>query len=163
MTEYINCFNGKTYSYNYVRRIMRVLKVKSRIRQKKSNYKKVKPEQVTMTDKKRIIDDTKDVIAFLSDVTEIEKRISDANTEIEIVAELVEKLVQENASKILDQDDYETKYQALTNRYDRAKAELEKANDELLLKKARQKNLGAIVAKMEELNTVLPDGLMRFG
>ena len=86
MTEYINHFNGTTYSYNYVRRIMRVLKVKSRIRQKKSNYTKVKLEQVTMTDKKRIIDDTKDVIAFLSDVTEIEKRISDANTEIEIVA-----------------------------------------------------------------------------
>ena len=46
MTEFINHFNGTTYSYNYVRRIMRVLKVKSRIRQKKSNYKKVKPEQV---------------------------------------------------------------------------------------------------------------------
>ena len=86
MTVYINHFNGTTYSYNYVRRIMRVLKVKSRIRQKKYNYTKVKLEQVTMTDKKRIIDDTKDVIAFLSDVTETEKRISDANTEIEIVA-----------------------------------------------------------------------------
>ena len=46
MTEFINHFNGTTYSYNYVRRIMRVLKVKSRIRQKKSNYKKVKPKQV---------------------------------------------------------------------------------------------------------------------
>ena len=86
MTVYINHFNGTTYSYNYVRRIMRVLKVKSRIRQKKYNYTKVQLEQVTMTDKKRIIDDTKDVIAFLSDVTETEKRISDANTEIEIVA-----------------------------------------------------------------------------
>ena len=102
-----------------------------------------------------IYNDTKEVITLLSDTTEIEKRIADATTEIEIVACLVEKLVQENASKIQDQDDYETRYQALTERYDKAKDELEKANDELLQKKARQKNLEAIVAKMEELNTVL--------
>lgn len=108
-----------------------------------------------MTDKQRIINDTKEVIDLLSDTNEIEKHINDATTEIEIVAGLVEKLVQENASKIQDQDDYETRYQALSERYDKAKDKLEKANDELFLKKARQKNLDAIVAKMEELNTVL--------
>lgn len=108
-----------------------------------------------MTDKQRIINDTKEVIDLLSDTNEIEKHINDATAEIEIVAGLVEKLVQENASKIQDQDDYETRYQALSERYDKAKDKLEKANDELFQKKARQKNLDAIVAKMEELNTVL--------
>ena len=110
-----------------------------------------------MTDKQRIINDTKEVIDLLSDTNEIEKRIADATTEIEIVAALVEKLVQENASKIQNQDDYETRYQLLTERYDKAKDELETANNELLLKKARQKNLEAIVAKMDELDTVLLD------
>ena len=108
-----------------------------------------------MTDKQRIINDTKEVIDLLSDTNEIEKRIADATTEIEIVAGLVEKLVQENALKIQDQDDYETRYQSLTERYDKAKDELETANNELLLKKARQKNLEAIVSKMDELDTVL--------
>ena len=97
-----------------------------------------------MTDKQRIIDNTKEVIALLSDTTEIE-----------IVAVLVDKLVQENASKLKDKDDYEVKYQALTERYDKAKDEFEKANDELFQKKARQKNLEAIVTKMEELDVVL--------
>lgn len=108
-----------------------------------------------MTDKQRIIDDTKEVIAFLSDTTEIEKRISDATVEIEAVADLVEKLVKENASKVQDQADYETRYQALTERYNKAKDELEKTNNELLQKKTRQKNLEAIAAKMEELDSVL--------
>lgn len=108
-----------------------------------------------MTDKQRIIDDTKEVIALLSDTTEIEKRISDATAEIEAVADLVEKLVKENASKVQDQDDYEIRYQALTERYNKAKDELEKANNELLQKKTRQKNLEAIAAKMEELDSVL--------
>lgn len=108
-----------------------------------------------ITDKQRIIDDTKEVIALLSDTVEIEKRIEDATTEIEIVAGLVEKLVQENASKIQNQDDYEARYQALTQRYDKDKDGLEEASDELFQKKARQKNLEAIVAKMEKLDTVL--------
>lgn len=108
-----------------------------------------------MTDKQRIIDDTKEVIALLSDTTEIEKRISDATVEIETVADLVEKLVKENTSKIQNQDDYEIRYQALTERYNKAKDELEKANNELFQKKTRQKNLEAIAAKMEELDSVL--------
>lgn len=108
-----------------------------------------------MTDKQRIINDTKEVIALLSDTTEIEKRISDATAEIEAVADLVEKLVKENASKVQDQDDYEIRYQALTERYNKAKDELEKANNELLQKKTRQKNLEAIAVKMEELDSVL--------
>ena len=109
----------------------------------------------TITDKQRIINGTKEVIDLLSDTNEIEKRINDAIAEIEIVAALVDNLVQENAIKIQNLDDYEARYQSLIERYDKAKDELEKANDELLLKKARQKNLEAIVTKMEELDTVL--------
>lgn len=92
---------------------------------------------------------------MLSDTNEIEKRINDAIAEIEIVAALVDNLVQENAIKIQNLDDYEARYQSLIERYDKAKDELEKANDELLQKKARQKNLEAIVTKIEELDTVL--------
>ena len=46
MTMYINHFNHTNYSWHYIRRLMKRLKIKARIRQKKSNYKKVKPEQV---------------------------------------------------------------------------------------------------------------------
>ena len=97
----------------------------------------------------------KEVIALLSDTTEIEKQISDATVEIEVVADLVEKLVKENASKVQNQDDYEIRYQALTERYNKAKDELENANNELFQKKTRQKNLEALAAKMEELDSVL--------
>ena len=46
MTDYINHFNHTNYSKNYIHRLMKVIKVHARIRRKKSNYKKVKPEQV---------------------------------------------------------------------------------------------------------------------
>ena len=76
---------------------------------------------------------------------------------------MVENLVQENAIKIQNLDDYEARYQSLIERYDKAKDELEKANDELLQKKARQKNLEAIVTKMENWIQFCLNGLTRFG
>ena len=46
MTDYINHFNHTNYSQNYIHRLMQMLRVHARIRRKKSNYKKVKPEQI---------------------------------------------------------------------------------------------------------------------
>ena len=46
MTDYINHFNHTNYSQNYIHRLMQLLRVHARIRRKKSNYKKVKPEQI---------------------------------------------------------------------------------------------------------------------
>ena len=46
MTDRINKFNHSHYSYKYIRRLMKILKIKARIRQKKCNRIKIKPEQV---------------------------------------------------------------------------------------------------------------------
>lgn len=46
MRMYINRLNQTTYCNMYIRRLMRVLNIKSRIRIKRSNYIKSKPDQV---------------------------------------------------------------------------------------------------------------------
>ena len=46
MAMYINRLNNTNYSWKYIRRLMRILGIKSKIRQKRYNYIKVKPEQV---------------------------------------------------------------------------------------------------------------------
>ena len=46
MADKINKLNHTNYSYKYIRRLMKILKIKSRIRQKKCNRTKIKPEQV---------------------------------------------------------------------------------------------------------------------
>ena len=46
MTDYINHFNQTNYSEKYIHRLMKKINVHARIRRKKSNYVRVKPEQV---------------------------------------------------------------------------------------------------------------------
>lgn len=108
-----------------------------------------------MSDKQRIIDDTKEVILILSDTSEIDKRIADANIEIEVTAELVEKLVRENAKVSQDQEEYESRYSALATRFDEAKIRLKKVEDERIQKTARKKELEAILQKMIDADAVL--------
>ena len=46
MTMYINHFSHTNYSEKYIHRLMKELHIKARIRRKKSNYVKTKPEQI---------------------------------------------------------------------------------------------------------------------
>ena len=92
---------------------------------------------------------------MLSDTSEIDKRIADANIQIDVTAGLVEKLVRENANVSQDQEEYESKYNALATRFDEAKIKLKEAEDERLQKTARKKELEAILQKMIEADTVL--------
>ena len=46
MTMYINILNNTSYSEKYIHRLMKVIGIHARIRRKKSNYIKSKPEQV---------------------------------------------------------------------------------------------------------------------
>ena len=54
-----------------------------------------------------------------------------------------------------DQEEYESKYNALATRFDEAKIKLKEAEDERLQKTARKKELEAILQKMIEADTVL--------
>ena len=85
----------------------------------------------------------------------LEDLIADANIQIEVTAGLVEKLVRENANVSQDQEEYESKYNALASRFDEAKIILKESEEERLQKTARKKELEAILQKMIEADTVL--------
>lgn len=91
-----------------------------------------------MSDKQRIIEDTKEVINILSNTSEIDNRIADANIQIEITTGLVEKLVKENANVSQDQEEYESKYNALATKFEEAKSRLKEAEEERLQKTAKK-------------------------
>lgn len=74
-----------------------------------------------MKDKTKVIEDTEAVIAMLTNTDEIDKRIALLTSEIEIVSELVKKLVRENSSAAQSQDDYQIKYNELSSRHDKNK------------------------------------------
>lgn len=63
----------------------------------------------------------------VSDCTALNAEIDALNTEIKVVAEMVDQCVKENAVKKQSQEAYARKYNALVKRYDKAVARLNDA------------------------------------
>ncbi|MFA6631951.1 MAG: recombinase family protein, partial [Kiritimatiellia bacterium] len=94
----------------------------------------IKAYNIVMEDKERIIQDSNEVIELLTDTTKIDDEISSINDELIITAELVNKLVKENSKTSISLDDYNKKYDELSNRYEK----LQTKQEELLKVKSNK-------------------------
>ena len=75
-----------------------------------------------MEDKKRIIQDSHEVIEILTDTTELDLEISNIGDEIIVISELVNKLVKQNSKTKISLKEYNKKYEELSKRYESKKS-----------------------------------------
>src|SRR5699024_10798201 len=61
--------------------------------------------------------------------------------ELEVVAEMIQNIINENAHTALDQEEYQRKYDDLVKRFDTAKTNLELVTEQIKDKITRHKNL----------------------
>lgn len=109
----------------------------------------------TMKDKTKVIEDTEAVIAMLTNTDEIDKRIASLTSEIEIVSELVKKLIRENSSAAQSQEDYQTKYNELSSRYDKTKKALEKAMKDKTHKQGQGIKLQSFLESLKQKECII--------
>lgn len=73
-----------------------------------------------MLDKDKLVQDTNDVIALLTNTSQLEEEIEKLNDELHIVAELINKLVRQNSKTNISFEEYNKKYEELSSRYNKA-------------------------------------------
>lgn len=117
----------------------------------------VKAYNETMKDKTKVIEDTEAVIEMLTNTDEIDRKIASLTSEIEIVSELVKKLIRENSSTVQSQDDYQTKYNELSSRYDEAKKDLEEAIQDKAHKQGQWTKLQSFLESLKQKESVLDE------
>lgn len=112
---------------------------------------------LTMKDKKRIIQDSNEIIELLTDTDQQDKDIDNLNDELLVISELLNKLIKENSKSNMTQDDYNKKFAELTNRYERTQEkhnELIKARDN---KKVQALNLKAFISNLKRVDDKLSE------
>lgn len=112
---------------------------------------------LTMKDKKRIIQDSQEVIELLTNTTQLDKEIENLNEELIVISELLSKLIKENSKSSMTQDDYNKKFAELTNRYERTKEKYEyiiKSRDN---KKVQALNLKAFISNLKRVDDKLSE------
>ena len=72
--------------------------------------------------------------------------------EMNVVAELIEQCVAENARVALDQTEYQKKYDGLAERFNGAKARLEEVGSAITERQAKREKIGRFVSCLEQMD-----------
>jgi hypothetical protein len=117
----------------------------------------LKAYNLVMEDKRRIIQDSEEIIELLTDTTKIDDEIRDLDDELFITSELVSKLVNENSKTSDSIDNYNKKYEELSNRYDKLQAKREELLKQRNDKQGQALRMKAFIANLSESENELSD------
>ena len=95
---------------------------------------------------------------LLFDTTELEAEQAQLLEETQVVSDLVQQAIQENALTALNQTAYQKRYDSLVQRFDRAKIRLEEVTAEIQEKQTASANVGTFLKAFDQM----PDALTEF-
>lgn len=108
--------------------------------------------------KAAVIANGREMQALLFDTTELETEQAQLLEETQVVSDMVQQAIQENARTALNQTEYQKNYDSLVQRFDRAKTRLEEVTAEIQEKQTASANMGTFLSAFEQL----PDALTEF-
>jgi len=79
--------------------------------------------------------------ATLFDTEDLENKKTELQNELEVTAEMIQNIINENAHTALDQEEYQRRYDSLVEKFDATKANLELTTEQIKDKTTRHKNL----------------------
>jgi DNA invertase Pin-like site-specific DNA recombinase/regulator of replication initiation timing len=98
-----------------------------------------------------------DIRKTIFDTSDIDSERDALSAEINVVAELVQKCVDENARTKLDQTEYRKRYDALVVRYDAAKARLDELSELSADKKLRERQVLHFFAELRNAPSMISE------
>ena len=108
--------------------------------------------------KAAVIANGREMQALLFDTTELEAEQAQLLEETQVVSDMVQQAIQENARTAQNQTEYQKRYDGLVQRFDRAKTRLEEVTAEIQEKQTASANMGAFLSTFEQM----PDALTEF-
>ncbi len=108
----------------------------------------IKAVNILMAEKDEIIADFQAVKEILFDTGGLENEQSQLQEELNVVAELIQQCVRENAHVALDQTEYQARYDGLTERFDRTKERLDEVSSAIKAKQAQQDKIERFLADL---------------
>ena len=115
-------------------------------------------ENKLLETKDAVIANGREMQALLFDTTELEAEQAQLLEETQVVSDIVQQAIQENARTALNQTEYQKRYDSLVQRFDRAKTRLEKVTAEIQEKQTSSANMGTFLNAFEQM----PDALVEF-
>ncbi|AKA72361.1 recombinase family protein [Clostridium scatologenes] len=110
-----------------------------------------------LKNKAKILKGYEEIIQALTDTTKLDKESAKLQNELEVVSELLKKCVEENAYTVLDQAEYEERYNSLSERYKAIENKITEINDKCIERNAKQERIEEFIKILEKNSTVLTE------
>ena len=107
-----------------------------------------------LSEKEELADNARTMMAVLCDSAKLEARKAKLGEEMEVIAGLARRCVEENARVALDQDEYAKRYNGLVERYEKAKAEHDEAARAIESNAHRQRRMEQFIQEIENASAV---------
>ena len=104
--------------------------------------------------KDSILDDCRLIQTTLTDCTGIDAEIESLLEEIDVVTELTKRCIAENSQTAQNQAEYTVRYNSFVERYEKAKAQVEKLRIMKADREAHAEAIGAFMFEMQELDAL---------
>lgn len=99
--------------------------------------------------KAEIIANTKEMMELVCNTAALDKEVADCIVELNIISEQMQSAILENSRVALNQEEYEKRYAALTERYNATKEKYDKATEQIEAKKAQRELIKGFIRTLE--------------
>lgn len=104
--------------------------------------------------KEEIITNTKEMMELVCNTDALNKEVADCIVELNIISEQMQSAILENSRVALNQEEYEKRYAALTERYNATKEKYDKATEQIEAKKAQRELIKGFIRTLENTGNV---------
>lgn len=108
-----------------------------------------------MENREEVIDNCELMRGILVNFDKVDSDIDKYKNELDVIAELVNNLVRENASTTQSQEDYQRKYDDLKSRYDKVYANYQKAVNEKEYRISQDKAMKVFIKDLKEKSLII--------
>ena len=105
-----------------------------------------------VSNKEEVIKDCENTVLSLVNTEDIDSKVSKLQEESEIIVELMKSLIYENSRKVVNQDEYNKKYDSYTEKYEKIKSELSKLEDKKQDLKIRRDKIKIFIEDLKSTN-----------
>ena len=112
---------------------------------------------VRMTNKEKVIKDCENTILNILSTEDLDSKISKLQKESEIIVELMNNLIYENSRKMMNQDEYNKKYNSYTEKYEKIKSELSKLEDKKQDLKVRRDKIKIFIENLKSNDKLIDE------
>ena len=110
-----------------------------------------------ITEKEEILTNAELIRKTICDTSELKKERQKLEDELNVAADMLQKVVDENARTIQNQDEYRKRYDSLYQRYGKVKEQLNKVESDISTKDTRSQRLADFTKMLKEQDGVIRD------